>query len=335
MKPNRKFGHNPLWSHLGAGFFCFKSAQNVKLPCFSASTGHQVYGCPLHATETDGILDIILKPSFHKAFVPISLMLDAAAVPDTTSTQVYRLEWDVVEVRADRVSIRIVGAELVKPSSGSVRARRHSGAGTDACEDADMELPDLALEHVAKLDALGQRDSDCESLCDSEDTEIDSQCEDTREEDIVAAKEDGSDSDVETHVAKPKGRNVVYSNGYFTFTNNPDFPDVKVTVVPRWCEAGLLGTSLKSKTVVPGHFGEARSTPTRSLLVLRAWMLQKAKFGNFCDSKSSRRRLFADEARKLRTEIVAMSSEKAPSTGNALADSLIRDWAPAVLGSTA
>ncbi len=98
---------------------------------------------------------------------------------------------------------------------------------------------------------------------------------------------DDSDADVESGSndsvqwgKKAFGSCVVHSNGYFTVTDNPDFPDVKVKALEKWCKADCLGRTAKSKTVVPTHFGEDRSAPHRSMLVLKAWMMWKARSNN-------------------------------------------------------
>ena len=130
---------------------------------------------------------------------------------------------------------------------------------------------------------------------------------------------------------KAYGSCVVYSNGYFTFTDNPDFPDVKVKALENWCNADCMGRTAKGKTVIPTHFGEDRSAPHRSMLVLKAWMLWKANTNDFCNKRASRRRLFAKEAIDFRFAISSMSSAVAPTTGNEHADSMIRKWMPQVL----
>jgi hypothetical protein len=131
--------------------------------------------------------------------------------------------------------------------------------------------------------------------------------------------------------AAAPGTFTVYSNGYFTFTDNPDYPDVKVRALEKWCNADCMGAAAKSKTVVPDHFGEDRSAPARSMLVLKAWMLWKAKTNDFCNKRASRRRLFAKEATDLRLAIISMSCAVAPTTGSERADSMIRKWMPQVL----
>ena len=93
----------------------------------------------------------------------------------------------------------------------------------------------------------------------------------------------------------------------------------------------MLGATNMSQTVVLAHFAEPRTSPNRSFMVLKAWTIAKARVNDFCEKRSVRRRVFAEELRALRAAIVAVSSEDAPSSGNAFADRLIQEWAPDVL----
>ena len=127
---------------------------------------------------------------------------------------------------------------------------------------------------------------------------------------------------------KPAGTHVYYRNGYFTFTNNMSYPDIKCNVMAKWCTKEYIGETDKSKTVVPAHFGDSREAPTRAKLVLRAWMLYKVNSCNFVSQRPSRRKIFEDKTAALRAELVALGSEGKPSSGNAHADKLIAAWAP-------
>ena len=124
----------------------------------------------------------------------------------------------------------------------------------------------------------------------------------------------------------PPGSHVVDSNGYFTFTSDPHYPDVKVHVIRRWCVGGELGTQLVSKRVVCAHFGETKRDPRRSFWVLRAWMLQRCQFEGWHSRKVSRQRWWRAQEEKLRVEI-----QENGGVGNAAAEARIREWAPSVL----
>jgi hypothetical protein len=100
-------------------------------------------------------------------------------------------------------------------------------------------------------------------------------------------------------------------------------------VASVWCKPHLLGTREMSKSVTPEDYGSTKLNPHRALLVLRAWMLHKARHNNFCNENAARRRLFTKEAEDLRRDILALCPGSALlTTGNERADNKIREWAP-------
>ena len=301
---------------------------------FSASIGAIVYACPLYSTSQCQVFEIVTHPSFDNQFRPLSQVLLESFVPDSSSTVVFSLEWMPCYFRTDRVGIRVLGAEVAParcgtPSDPNVCRQRkvvQEDPEDKVAERVFEENLDL-LEHVDELEA---RDSECESVCSSDD----SSCDIDASESAAGHSADEDSDEAVAGFRAASGSYVVHCNGYFTFTDHPKYQDVKVTVMPRWCHVQFLDTSHKSKTVTVAHFAEPRANPQRSMWVLKACMLWKAHENNFCNERSARRRLFAQEAQDLRKQIVAASSSSAPTTGNAAADALIHQWAPAVLAQS-
>jgi hypothetical protein len=311
-------GHAPHLSHLQPGFYCFTQA-DIKLVCYAASIGYTVFACALTSTLENKQYDLEFKQGFHKLFRPIGLVLGEASVGE--DADVHSLFWEPNRFGLDRVTIQITGAEKVKRPLRPPKAKVTVDGGES---EADGDV-DAKLEHLlAKAEYLANQDCDCESLCTSEDT-------DSLEGVSSSSSGDSSEDEFEKAPKKPAGTHVVYNNGYFTFVDNPAFPDVKVVVVSRWCTEDNLGAVNKSKTVVPAHFGEDAGARTRAFWVLKAWMLWKASTNDFCNKRSSRRKLFSQEARDLRNAIVGVSSVAKPSTGSSVADKLVAQWAPDVL----
>ena len=310
--PSKSMGHSPRWSFLDPGIVCFKAAtSSAKVTCFIANIGYQVYAVPLQSGIAVKVCDVLLMPTFDKSCVPLTKLLELSCIPDEDDTEVFALDWEVHRIHSDRVSVRILGAARIDRRARTVKAK-----STEVGEDRDDVLPDITME----WDELGNRDSDMESMCSSDDATVES-C----EEDM------GEDCEEDDKVRKTKGENVHYSNGYVTITNNTSFNDVKISVIPRWCTAEDLGVSDKSKTVVPDHFGDVRENPVRAFIVLRAWMLFKARHNDFCNKRAYRRRLFAEDLKSLKSDVEALSSVKRPTTGNDNADAFIRWWVPGVV----
>ena len=176
------------------------------------------------------------------------------------------------------------------------RAKKSKSGSKRSHEEYVEEEDDAEFEaYMAKVEGFAARDSECDSLCSSEDTDQSS-----TEEECSDEANHSESSDEAKMPRKAPGTHVVYSNSFFTFTDNPAFPDVKVRVLERWCTKDDMGVSAKSKTVVPAHFGEERSECQRSMWVLKAWMLWKSTTNDFCNLKPRRRRLFAKETLDLR-----------------------------------
>jgi hypothetical protein len=294
--------------------FCFELGADSTFVCYVATIGYVVFALPLSSTAHKNEFDLLLGQLFHTQFKPLPLVLDDLGVDDATVILVYSLVWTASDVTPDRVTIHITGAEeSVRPTGGG-------SAGSSG--DVPVGPDDFDL-----LGALVAMDEEVDSVCPTDDSDEDSVSEESTEESL------SSDSDGIQR--KPPGVHVYYTNGYFTFTDNASYPDIKCHVMTKWCTKAYMGDTNKSKTLVPSHFGDSRESPTRTKLVLRAWMLHKAATKDFANGRSSRCKLFAAEAASLRSDIVAMSSEKNMTTSNNHADELIASWAPLVLRPSA
>ena len=319
-QPCREHGHSPAWMHLKYGFHCF-AVGDSKLVCFVATIGYTVYACPLRSTAKLAEFDFLLSPTVDKIMKPIGFVFESAGYDDDDKIDSRRFYITEVAIWEDRVTIGVLGAAQVNRTSGK-----------KASEVEQDEIP-FSIDEVeydkllGRLEKFVPRDSDCDSLCSSDDSESEGS-EDNIDEEGLNTHASSDDEEVDN---TPFGTHVVYSNSYFTFTNNLNYPDIKVTVNPRWCKLEHLGTTLKSKTVVPRHYGDQRETPYISLLVLSAWMLFKAKTNDFCNLRSNSRKLFAEETRKLRAAIVTLSSPFALYIGNVAADVRISEWALVVM----
>ena len=161
------------------------------------------------------------------------------------------------------------------------------------------------------------------------------------EEAFAAARDSGEEADdddsgdeaVAGAAKVAAGSYVVENNGYFSFTNDPNYPDCKVRVLTRWtvsAEDGGLGTRLKSKSATIAHYDDDGEMPTRTMLVLRAWMLQRFQKGVFAEARLERRRWLEEQRAKLRMDICRLGVPGG-GTGSVGADRQIRNWAPEVL----
>lgn len=94
-------GHSPQWSYLSSGFIAFKAPPGRALVAFVRGIGQTVYAGSLFGQL------------FHEIFLPIHGVLVAAGM-NRPDVQAYCLDLGIVGYAADRVRLRMQGAELAK-----------------------------------------------------------------------------------------------------------------------------------------------------------------------------------------------------------------------------
>ena len=111
----------------------------------------------------------------------------------------------------------------------------------------------------------------------------------------LAAAESEDSEDVPAGPRAAAHTHTAWSNDYFTLTDNRNYRDVRMRIQARWTGPQRLGSTLASKTSVPAHFGEARSEPDQTVLVLIAWMLYRwlGNGGKFLERRSRKGSLAA------------------------------------------
>jgi len=134
---NRESGHAPHFLHLKSGFFCFKQSADFKFVCYVASIGFTVFACPLATTLATAHFDLEFSSGFHRLFRPIGQVLDSAGVSE--HADVFALEWVPTSFAADRVRIKVTGAERVLKPSRAPRDTSSGAAADDEAEEADIE----------------------------------------------------------------------------------------------------------------------------------------------------------------------------------------------------
>ena len=166
----------------------------------------------------------------------------------------------------------------------------------------------------------GGSDSDASSLV----SQLESDVEMLAEEEVAAAPEadpllpadaavgesNSDDDELASGTRQAPGTHTVpeYSNGYFTVTNNHNYLDVLIGILPRWCKEEELGTKFLSKRVRPKDFAEEKGHPVRSYAVLRAWMLWRTQENGWKDRKVARQRWWLAEVQKLKRDLASMGA---------------------------
>ena len=82
-----------------------------------------------------------------------------------------------------------------------------------------------------------------------------------------------------------------------------------------------------SRTLTPTHYGETGESPTRSLLLLRAWMLYRFAQHGWAMAERGRKRQYEEDSAELLREIRELGCADR-LLGNAAAIKLLQSWVP-------
>jgi len=332
--PSPERGHSPEWSHLGAGLFGFGlKGEMSRITVFSAYIGNIVYACRLYATLDPLVFELLSTNRFAQDFKPIAIVLREAQLFDKDLVEVVSLDWDVIEARQTRVVFSIIGASPVYRSSASRNARQ---SDLNCSNKITLQEDDCdGVEDSLNNGGMDARHSDCESVFSMEDCPSSDDCDEDFEEQEPHCVGDDLAHEAPVAARAERGSCIVHSNIYFSFSDNPQYPDVKVNLKSVWCTEDHLGRSPEmSKALTPSHYGEPRDNPRRSMWCLRAWALWRFTHSvkpDWIEQRSARVMWFHNEIKSLRSEIVDASSDTQPTTGNHTADNRIREWCPRIL----
>ena len=227
-------------------------------------------------------------------------------------------------IRDDGVCLIVAKAEPIKKPA--VAPRDREAAADDGEEDEDYPVvigSDDDSDGGLKVVCSGDEDSD-----DSD--ELASGSEDSNE-DISELKAEARATFLKLAPAGPattpasggapgnekSGKPSLWQNEFFWVSDPPDetlFIHAKVRLQYK-SGAGGMGSSASpavstkvhlSKQIHPSKCGERRDAPVRSLLVLRAWTVWRARHNGWADAVSFRRQLIDEEERLLFRDVAAL-----------------------------
>ena len=125
----------------------------------------------------------------------------------------------------------------------------------------------------------------------------------------------------------------MFDNGYF-FMKHQD-GKLRMYIHQRWLihppvEIGRSPTM--SKAITPSMVGETVEKPSRTPLLLKAWMLWRVRQHPDClKCSESRTRVFAEEAEQLLLEVGRIQPQSDGLIGNVVGSDMFRTWAPYVV----
>ena len=128
------------------------------------------------------------------------------------------------------------------------------------------------------------------------------------------------------------GLKPLWEDPYFSVWDNLGREYLSIHIRNHWCQLSPhgLGVVNKSKTVTPRHFGETRAEPTRSLILLRAWAVWRARQRGWADAQRGRARHFTEQEALIEQDIRALGAP-CHLLGNRKANSVLQTWVPQVV----
>ena len=121
---------------------------------------------------------------------------------------------------------------------------------------------------------------------------------------------------------------AVWFSSYFTLTDNRFYGDLRMQVRKRYATPELLGKRKLQKGLVTHQFGDVRANPVRTMVVLRAWALQRLTHNGFLLGHRSRQATYKHEFDNL-----VLAALDCDILGSATATTAIAEYLPALLKS--
>ncbi len=226
-----------------------------------------------------------------------------------------------------------------KPAPPKTRAEAEAEAGG---EEADTD-DDARLD---RLNALGSDAESCESNIVDTDAESDK---DTLASSMSAMPSDddaatGADAEAAAPAPAAIGAHAtggagsvscprpgllsLWNDDYFwIWDSETEF--IRVRIRSRFAQPDPIGmgTWCMSKQIFPRDYGETRAEPVRSLLILRAWAVWRARVSGWADERECRKTHFDEQEVLLERDVRALG---APDRllGNVKANALLQSFLP-------
>ena len=338
--PKPPSGPLPMWlrkiMNADAGVFAVKYGPrpDEKLVLYAATLRYQPWGCILEEKDdSEATYRLNMGVMLYGLLRPLKDQVSEMALPG--DSEVFRMDAVDVSIAWPFAELALGGPVEVPAPVPQERARRPKGDSKVGCADeddgaADALTDDAEVEGCATPSEWGSVVSDLES--DVEAVAEEEEAAAGPEADPVLPEAPHVSDDEEADARMPPGTYTVaeYSNGYFTTTNHPKWPDVVITILPRWRKDHELGDVNYSFRCRPHHFGESAEAPKRAYMVLQSWMLWRAKTDGWHQRKACRFAWWQAAEDRLRREIVDLQVAGG-GTGDAKADAKIRLFAPSVL----
>ena len=131
-------------------------------------------------------------------------------------------------------------------------------------------------------------------------------------------------------IVQRSGLKPLWSDDYFIMGNHLHHGKpgawVRIRVRSGW-KVSLGGTAPMSKQFDPTTFEETRTDPVRTILVLRAWSMWRARINRWGEGKKDRRTHFAEQEAFLERDVKCLNA-RCRLLGHSVANAAFRECVP-------
>jgi len=235
------------------------------------------------------------------------------------------------------VKLSVCQARAVSEFAERPRRQREEETENEGDSSSDAELVDAILPVVDTDDekSAGSLDSSSSSTSDADpfDEKLIIAAKPLKPELAATGAGDGAAATA-TGVAKLRrtGYEPLWSDRYFAVWGFPGVEFVRVLMRDVWRmpAPGGMGAASPTRQVTPRHYEETVGDPVRSVLLLRAWCLWRARQGGWAYAQRGRARHFREQEVLLERDVKALGS-RCRLLGHRKANHLLQGWVPEIV----
>ena len=214
-----------------------------------------------------------------------------------------------------------------------LRQRRKKAAGEQEQPSQESDASSESSSGVSEAAAPGRLSSgsSCSDSHQSVDSDVDSEVlsadgdagdevsdlgeEEQQEEAPEHEMDQPADEDEEIVAAAARhasGTWKVWEDLWFYMTETPGFTDIKMHMKTPFRTPEQMGRFQMSKALSPHHYGETVANPVKTRLLLRAWIIYRARMNGWSEARPGRGRHVASMMASLRVGIRSADTRERP-----------------------
>ena len=250
-------------------------------------------------------------------------------------------------VRLNLVSARPLSAALPVRRSAAKRKRAAASVGEEQESSGQESEVHDEVASVSSASSCASVDTDADSGLDESppddrkvappDDKVDLEAEVDFDVPEAVPEPDAVDPEEQRRQRHPPGTWKIWDGTWFYATKTPGWIDVKCWLKWQFRTSGEgLGTTAMSRTLTPYHYGDDWNDPWKTLLLLRAWSIWRARWQGWAREKDYRLREVTRQVQRFVTDLRSAHSDhhlplQRPLLASDPAHNLLQKWTPDVV----